>query len=71
MLWREGELIRSKQKQGGVVNGNINRVLCGLNDISISDNLNKAPDLGQFKEVSVLRKNFKWTEAELLTTSYR
>ncbi|KAL9846150.1 dual specificity protein phosphatase CDC14A isoform 2-T2 [Geothlypis trichas] len=50
MLWREGELIRSKQKQGGVVNGNINRVLCGLNDISISDNLNKAPDLGQFKE---------------------
>ncbi|XP_066412097.1 dual specificity protein phosphatase CDC14A isoform X2 [Molothrus aeneus] len=50
MLWREGELIRSKQKQGGVVDGNINRVLCGLNDISISDNLNKAPDLDQFKE---------------------
>lgn len=71
MLWREGELIRSKQKQGGVIDGNINRVLRGLNDISISDNLNKAPDLGQFKEVSVLRKNFKWTEAELLTTSYR
>ncbi|NXP89007.1 CC14A phosphatase, partial [Passerina amoena] len=50
MLWREGELIRSKQKQGGVVNGNVNRVLRGLNDISISDNLNKAPDLDQFKE---------------------
>ncbi|XP_030809266.1 dual specificity protein phosphatase CDC14A [Camarhynchus parvulus] len=50
MLWKEGELIRSKQKQGGVVDGNINRVLCGLNDISISDNLNKAPDLDQFKE---------------------
>ncbi|NWR13375.1 CC14A phosphatase, partial [Emberiza fucata] len=51
MLWREGELIQSKQKQQGVVvNGNINRVLCGLNDISISDNLNKAPDLDRFKE---------------------
>ncbi|KAM7014405.1 dual specificity protein phosphatase CDC14A isoform 1-T1 [Passerculus sandwichensis] len=51
MLWREGELIRSKQKQqGGVVDGNINRVLSVLNDISITDNLNKAPDLDQFKE---------------------
>ncbi|XP_077038273.1 dual specificity protein phosphatase CDC14A isoform X3 [Agelaius phoeniceus] len=50
MLWREGELIRSKPKQGGVADGNINRVLCGLNDISITDNLNKAPDLDQFKE---------------------
>ncbi|XP_063263687.1 dual specificity protein phosphatase CDC14A isoform X2 [Prinia subflava] len=49
MLWREGDLIRSKQKQRGV-DGNINRVLCGLNDISISDSLNKAQDLDQCKE---------------------
>ncbi|XP_041338978.1 dual specificity protein phosphatase CDC14A isoform X1 [Pyrgilauda ruficollis] len=49
MLWREGDLIRSKQIQRGV-DGNINRVLCGLNDISISDSLNKAQDLDQFKE---------------------
>lgn len=70
MLWQEGDLIRSKQKQQGV-DGNINRVLSGLNDISISDSLNKAPDSDQFKEVSVLRKNFKQTEAELLITSYR
>ncbi|NXA97145.1 CC14A phosphatase, partial [Melanocharis versteri] len=49
MLWLEGDLIRSKQKQRGV-DGNINRVLCGLNDISISDNLNKVQDLDQYKE---------------------
>uniref|UniRef100_A0A8C3TSW8 Cell division cycle 14A n=1 Tax=Catharus ustulatus TaxID=91951 RepID=A0A8C3TSW8_CATUS len=49
MLWLEGDLIRTKQKQQGL-DGNINRVLCGLNDISISDNLNKAQDLDQYKE---------------------
>ncbi|NXI33027.1 CC14A phosphatase, partial [Sterrhoptilus dennistouni] len=49
MLWLEGDLIRSKQTQRGV-DGNINRVLCGLNDISIRDNLNKAQDLDQCKE---------------------
>ncbi|XP_066048456.1 dual specificity protein phosphatase CDC14A isoform X1 [Chamaea fasciata] len=49
MLWLEGDLIRSKQKQRGD-DGNINRVLCGLNDISISDSLNKAQDLDQCKE---------------------
>ncbi|RMC08442.1 hypothetical protein DUI87_14686 [Hirundo rustica rustica] len=49
MLWLEGDLIQSKQKQRGV-DGNINRVLCGLNDISISDSLNKAQDLDQCKE---------------------
>ncbi|NWV24802.1 CC14A phosphatase, partial [Origma solitaria] len=47
VLWREGDLIRSKQKLRGV-DGNINRVLCGLNDISISDSVNK--DLDQYKE---------------------
>lgn len=70
MLWLEGELIRSKQNQRGI-DGNINRVLCGLNDISISDSLNKVQDLDQYKEVSVLKKNFKQTEAELLITCYR
>ncbi|NWQ73049.1 CC14A phosphatase, partial [Columbina picui] len=49
MLWLEGDLIRTKQKQR-VVDGNINRVLCGLNDISISDSLNKAQDLDQYRE---------------------
>ncbi|NXE07897.1 CC14A phosphatase, partial [Lophotis ruficrista] len=49
MLWLEGDLIRSKQKQR-VVDGNINRVLCGLNDISISDSLNKVQDLDQYRE---------------------
>lgn len=49
MLWQEGDLIRSKQKQRGV-DGSINRVLCGLNDISISDSLNKVQDLDQYKE---------------------
>ncbi|KAM6305771.1 dual specificity protein phosphatase CDC14A isoform 2-T2 [Aegotheles albertisi] len=49
MLWLEGDLIRSKQKQGGV-DGNINRVLCGLNDISINDSLNKVQDLDQYRE---------------------
>uniref|UniRef100_A0A8D0F1Q8 Cell division cycle 14A n=1 Tax=Strix occidentalis caurina TaxID=311401 RepID=A0A8D0F1Q8_STROC len=49
MLWLEGDLIRSKQKQG-VVDGNINRVLCGLNDISISDSLNKVQDLDAYRE---------------------
>ncbi|KAF1648150.1 Dual specificity protein phosphatase CDC14A, partial [Eudyptes chrysocome] len=49
MLWLEGDLIRSKQKQR-VADGNINRVLCGLNDISISDSLNKVQDLDQYRE---------------------
>ncbi|XP_075566133.1 dual specificity protein phosphatase CDC14A isoform X4 [Pelecanus crispus] len=49
MLWLEGDLIRSKQKQR-VVDGNINRVLSGLNDISISDSLNKVQDLDQYRE---------------------
>ncbi|NXH86330.1 CC14A phosphatase, partial [Edolisoma coerulescens] len=49
MLWLEGDLIRSKQNQRGV-DVNINRVLCGLNDISISDSLNKVQDLDQYKE---------------------
>ncbi|XP_010159133.1 PREDICTED: dual specificity protein phosphatase CDC14A-like, partial [Eurypyga helias] len=49
ILWLEGDLIRSKQKQR-VVDGNINRVLCGLKDISISDSLNKVQDLDQYRE---------------------
>ncbi|NXG15426.1 CC14A phosphatase, partial [Grallaria varia] len=49
LLWLEGDHIRSKQKQR-VVDGNINRVLCGLNDISISDSLNKVQDLHQYRE---------------------
>ncbi|NXY13176.1 CC14A phosphatase, partial [Atrichornis clamosus] len=49
MLWLEGDLVRSKQKQR-VVDENINRVLCGLNDISISDNLNKVQELDQYRE---------------------
>uniref|UniRef100_A0A8C3J908 protein-tyrosine-phosphatase n=1 Tax=Calidris pygmaea TaxID=425635 RepID=A0A8C3J908_9CHAR len=49
MLWLEGDLTRPKQKRG-VVDGNINRVLCGLNDISISDSLNKVQDLDQYRE---------------------
>ncbi|NXK36535.1 CC14A phosphatase, partial [Piprites chloris] len=49
VLWLEGDHIRSKQKQQ-VVDGNLNRVLCGLNDISISDSLNKVQDLDQYRE---------------------
>ncbi|NXY43226.1 CC14A phosphatase, partial [Ceuthmochares aereus] len=49
MLWLEGDLMRSKQKQR-VVDGNINRVLRGLNDISISDSLNKVQDLDRSRE---------------------
>ncbi|NWS65945.1 CC14A phosphatase, partial [Crotophaga sulcirostris] len=49
MLWLEGDLMRSKQKQR-VADGNINRVLRGLNDISISDSLNKIQDLDRYRE---------------------
>ncbi|XP_061234990.1 dual specificity protein phosphatase CDC14A isoform X3 [Neopsephotus bourkii] len=49
MLWLEGDLIQSKQKQQ-VLDGNINRVLCGLKDISISDSLNKIQDLDQYRQ---------------------
>lgn len=72
MLWLEGDLIRSKQKQR-VADGNINRVLCGLNDISISDSLNKVQDLDQYREVRVRRKKFQTSRdgADLLLTSYR
>ncbi|NXK79150.1 CC14A phosphatase, partial [Amazona guildingii] len=49
MLWLEGDLIQSKQKQR-VLDGNINRVLCGLKDISISDSLNKVHDLDQYRQ---------------------
>lgn len=58
MLWLEGDLIRTKQKQQ-VADGNMNRVLCGLNDISISDSLNKVQDLDQYREVRVHKKTFK------------
>lgn len=71
MLWLEGDLIRSKQKQQ-VVDGNINSVLCGLNDISISDSLNKVQDLDQHREVRVCGENFKKRDgADILVTSYR
>uniref|UniRef100_A0A8C9L9N3 protein-tyrosine-phosphatase n=1 Tax=Pavo cristatus TaxID=9049 RepID=A0A8C9L9N3_PAVCR len=55
MLWLEGDLIQSKQKQR-VVDGNINRVLCGLNDMSINDSLNKVQDLDRYGEVRVHKK---------------
>lgn len=55
MLWLEGDLIQSKQKQR-VVDGNINRVLCGLNDMSINDSLNKVQDLDQYGEVRIHKK---------------
>ncbi|NXU51255.1 CC14A phosphatase, partial [Turnix velox] len=48
LLWQDRDLIRTKQKR--VIDGNINRVLCGLNDISISDALNKVQDLDQYRE---------------------
>ncbi|XP_009985426.1 PREDICTED: dual specificity protein phosphatase CDC14A-like, partial [Tauraco erythrolophus] len=46
MLWLGGGPFRSQQK----ADGNINRVLCGLNDISISGSLNKVQDLDQYRE---------------------
>ncbi|XP_062437052.1 dual specificity protein phosphatase CDC14A isoform X1 [Rhea pennata] len=49
MLWLQGDLIRSKQKQV-VDDGNINRVLCGLDDISISGSFNKVQELDQYEE---------------------
>ncbi|XP_062462097.1 dual specificity protein phosphatase CDC14A isoform X2 [Pezoporus occidentalis] len=49
MLWLEGDLIQSKQKHQ-VLDGNINRVLCGLKDMSISDSLNKIQDLDQYRQ---------------------
>lgn len=58
MLWLEGDLIQSKQKQR-VLDGNINSVLCGLKDISISDSLNKVQNLDQYRQVGVCREDFK------------
>ncbi|NXJ81579.1 CC14A phosphatase, partial [Trogon melanurus] len=48
MLWLEGD-IQSKQKQR-VVDGNINTVLCGLSDISLSDSMNEVQHLDQYRE---------------------
>ncbi|XP_064371910.1 dual specificity protein phosphatase CDC14A isoform X3 [Dromaius novaehollandiae] len=50
MLWLQGDLIRSKQKQRVVDDGNINRVLCGLDDVSISGSFNKVQELDQYGE---------------------
>ncbi|XP_068808357.1 dual specificity protein phosphatase CDC14A isoform X1 [Struthio camelus] len=50
MLWLQGDLIRSKQKQRVVNDGNMNRVLCGLDDISISGSFNKVQELDQYGE---------------------
>uniref|UniRef100_A0A8B9QFN8 Cell division cycle 14A n=1 Tax=Apteryx owenii TaxID=8824 RepID=A0A8B9QFN8_APTOW len=50
MLWLQGDLIRSKQKQRVVDDGNINRVLCGLDDISISGSFNEIQELDQYGE---------------------
>ncbi|KGL76613.1 Dual specificity protein phosphatase CDC14A, partial [Tinamus guttatus] len=49
-LWLQGDLIRSKQKQRVVDDGNMNRVLCGLDDISISGSFNKVQELDQYGE---------------------
>ncbi|XP_010212020.1 PREDICTED: dual specificity protein phosphatase CDC14A [Tinamus guttatus] len=46
-LWLQGDLIRSKQKQRVVDDGNMNRVLCGLDDISISGSFNKNDSVDQ------------------------
>ncbi|NXN99903.1 CC14A phosphatase, partial [Rhinopomastus cyanomelas] len=48
-LWLEGDLIRSKQKQRAA-DGNINRVLCGLNAVSISDSFKKVHRLEPYRE---------------------
>ncbi|NXD08568.1 CC14A phosphatase, partial [Nothocercus nigrocapillus] len=50
MLWLQGDLIRSKQKQCVVDDGNMNRVLCGLDDISIGGSFNKVQELDQYGE---------------------
>ncbi|XP_025893719.1 dual specificity protein phosphatase CDC14A isoform X1 [Nothoprocta perdicaria] len=50
MLWLQGDLIRSKQKQCVADDGNVSRVLSGLDDISISGSFNKLQELDQYGE---------------------
>ncbi|XP_019357237.1 PREDICTED: dual specificity protein phosphatase CDC14A isoform X1 [Gavialis gangeticus] len=50
MLWLQGDVFRSKQKQRSFEDGSMNRVLCGLDDISISGSFNKLQNLDRYGE---------------------
>ncbi|XP_025053016.1 dual specificity protein phosphatase CDC14A isoform X1 [Alligator sinensis] len=50
MLWLQGDVCRSKQKQRSFEDGSMNRVLCGLDDVSISGSFNKLQNLDRYGE---------------------
>ncbi|XP_019386567.1 PREDICTED: dual specificity protein phosphatase CDC14A isoform X2 [Crocodylus porosus] len=50
MLWLQGDVFRSKQKQRSFEDGSMNRVLCGLDDVSISGSFNKLQNLDRYGE---------------------
>uniref|UniRef100_A0A8D0HK08 Cell division cycle 14A n=1 Tax=Sphenodon punctatus TaxID=8508 RepID=A0A8D0HK08_SPHPU len=50
MLWVQGDIYRSKQKQRSVDEGSVNKVLSGLDDISISGSSNKFENVDRYGE---------------------
>ncbi|XP_072854113.1 dual specificity protein phosphatase CDC14A isoform X1 [Pogona vitticeps] len=50
MLWVQGDIFRSKQKPRGVEEDSVNRVLSGLEDISISGTWNKVENMDKYGE---------------------
>ncbi|KAH0618373.1 hypothetical protein JD844_017510, partial [Phrynosoma platyrhinos] len=49
-LWVQGDIFRAKQKSRGVGEDSVNKVLSGLDDISISGTLNKTENLDRYGE---------------------
>lgn len=66
MLWLQGDVFRSKQKQRSFEDGSMNRVLCGLDDVSISGSFNKLQNLDRYGEVRIHWKYCTLAERELM-----
>ncbi|XP_067394469.1 dual specificity protein phosphatase CDC14A isoform X2 [Emydura macquarii macquarii] len=49
-LWIQGDFFRSKQKQQSADDGTVNKILSGLDDLSISGTFSKVQNLDQFGE---------------------
>ncbi|XP_053107079.1 dual specificity protein phosphatase CDC14A isoform X4 [Hemicordylus capensis] len=50
LLWIQGDIFRSKQKPKSIDEDSVNKVLSGLDEISISGSLNKVENLERYEE---------------------
>lgn len=58
-LWVQGDIFRSKLKNRPSSEGNINKILSSLDDMSIGGNLSKIQNVDRFGEVSFPQEDFR------------